>query len=140
MLVEEIMTDDVRTVEETDPIGEALDVLFELDVRHLPVVRGQEVVGMISDRDLRGVGIGRITDEATLDEVTARLSASVSTLMSGGVASVDRAADVSEAIDIMLEEKVGALPVVDEETQDLVGIVSYVDILRAFRTEMSEAD
>ncbi len=136
MIVEEIMTGDVRTVEENETVGEALAILAELEARHLPVVRGREVVGMISDRDLRSVGLSVITDQATLEAVSAQRSASVSTLMSGDLLTVDRAADVTEAIDLMLEESVGALPVVDSDTADLVGILSYVDVLRALREQL----
>ena len=65
------------------------------------------------------------------DRVRERLLAPVSVLMTGGVVTAGREADVSELVDLMLDEKLSALPVVEDGTQQLVGIVSYIDVLRA---------
>jgi acetoin utilization protein AcuB len=46
---------------------------------------------------------------------------------------VDPETEVSEAIDLMIEHRIGALPVVEPDSTKLVGIVSYVDVLRAAR-------
>ena len=54
----------------------------------------------------------------------------VGNMMSSDVASVSIDADVGEIVEAMLERNVGAVPVVDGEGQP-VGIVSYVDLLRA---------
>lgn len=133
MTAEEIMTEDVTTVDEGATLAQALEVLSELDVRHVPVVRDGEVTGMISDRDLRALGVDLVTDLEGIEKTKARLQSPVSSLMSGDVVTVDRSADVQEIIDLMVEEKVGAIPVIDEDTTNLVGIVSYIDVLRACR-------
>ena len=54
--------------------------------------------------------------------------------MSTNLLTVTRVSDVVDVIDLLLEEQVGAVPVVDGE--NLVGIVSYVDVLRALRDEL----
>ena len=54
MLVKDIMTENPVTATELMSVAEALGLLYELDVRHLPVVRGSELAGIVSDRDLRG--------------------------------------------------------------------------------------
>ncbi|MFW5920289.1 MAG: CBS domain-containing protein [Polyangiales bacterium] len=136
MTAEEIMSDNVTTVEETAPISEAVEALSELYIRHIPVVRGSEVVGMLSDRDLRSIGLSLVSDIEGLDKVRDRMSDPVSTLMSGDVITIDRSADLTEIIDLMMEEKVGAIPVVEEDSSDLVGILSYVDVLRAARSAL----
>jgi CBS domain-containing protein len=129
----EIMTEDVTTIDESAAVTDALQILSELDVRHLPVVSRQgELVGMLSDRDIRSLGLV-VTDLESLDQLRARTRLPVSEVMSGGVVSVDPATELSDLIDLMLEEKVGAVPVVDEESNDLVGMVSYVDVLRSLR-------
>jgi acetoin utilization protein AcuB len=139
MTAEEIMTENVATVEETQSIAEALEILSELTVRHLPVVRGSEVTGMLSDRDIRSlVGLQLGADQESLDKVRTQINAPVSSVMRSDVVSVDRSADLVEVIDLMLDEKVGAVPVVDEETNDLVGIVSYIDVLRTARDSVAE--
>ena len=55
--------------------------------------------------------------------------------MSADVATIAPAAELVEVIDAMLESGVGALPVVDDAADELLGIVSYVDVLRAVREE-----
>ncbi|MBW1904578.1 MAG: CBS domain-containing protein, partial [Deltaproteobacteria bacterium] len=52
MLAKDVMTENPVTATELMSVAEALGLLYELDVRHLPVVRGRELVGIISDRDL----------------------------------------------------------------------------------------
>ncbi len=133
MTAEDIMTDDVATVDEDLTVGEALEIMEEKDIRHLPVVRGREIVGMLSDRDLRGLGVSLVSDVESLQRLLARLGAKVTVLMSSDVITVEPATDVREIVDLMLEEKISAVPVVDEDTNDLMGIVSYVDVLRAMR-------
>ena len=53
---EEIMTADVTTVDEDTSLGAALEVMQEKRIRHLPVVRGERLVGLLSDRDLKALG------------------------------------------------------------------------------------
>lgn len=129
----EIMTENVTTVEESTTIGEAFQLMEEQEIRHLPVVRGQEVVGMLSDRDLRALGLSLVTDIEGMDRLQARFAGKVTDLMSSNVLTVDPETDVQEIVDLMLEEKISAVPVVDEDTGRLAGIVSYVDVLRAVR-------
>lgn len=136
MTAEEIMTDDVTTIDEGATLGAALEVMEEQGIRHLPVVRGREVIGMLSDRDLRGVGVSMVHDIESLDRLQARLGRRVTELMSGNVLTVGPQSEVGEIVDLMVEEKVSAVPVVDEDGNDLVGIVSYVDVLRAVRDSL----
>lgn len=136
MTVAEIMTPNPVTVDEMATVGEALELLSSLEVRHLPVISEGELQGILSDRDLKGIGVDLEADPEGLERVKALLSAPVGRMMSGNVLSVDPSSDVSELIDLLLSEKVGAVPVVDEESSDLVGIVSYVDVLRALRERL----
>ncbi|WP_437594804.1 CBS domain-containing protein [Sorangium sp. So ce1000] len=131
----ELMTENPRTVRVTDPIGEAVDVLQTMDFRHLPVVDEQgELVGMLSDRDLRALQLPYSEDAAVVDRALRKARASVSTIMSGNVVSASPDADVTELMELMLDNKIGALPVVDGEGA-LVGIVSYVDVFRGLLEE-----
>lgn len=133
MTADEIMTTELVTVNETTSIGEAYRLLSELAIRHLPVVSGGEIAGMLSDRDFRSLGLDAVTDMERMDDLTARMSGPVSNLMSAGLLTVSRSAEVKEIIDLMVDEKVGAVPVVESGSNDLVGLVSYVDVLRALR-------
>ena len=132
MRADEIMTDEVITIRATQTVADALDVFSERRVRHLPVLGDAgQLVGMLSDRDVRSLDVTRPLDERSLQRLHERLRASVSSAMQGDVATVGPDTELRELIDTMLEAGVGALPVVDEDTDSLVGIVSYVDVLRA---------
>ena len=133
MKVSDIMTRDPIVVDVSDSVAKAIDLLFTADVRHLPVVERGNLVGIISDRDVRSLTFPVSWNEQTLDESRARARESVGTVMSGGVLSVDPDSDVADVIDLMVEQRVGAIPVVDPHEAQVVGIVSYVDVLRALR-------
>ena len=133
MTAEEIMTENPVTVSETASLGEALEILSEMEIRHLPVVRKGEVVGMLSDRDLRALGLSTTADVQRMDAIRASLTARVTTLMTGDVVTVDRDTSLPEIVDLMISEKIGAIPVVDPDSDTLVGIISYIDVLKALR-------
>src|SRR5262245_48084439 len=131
MNASEIMTTKVTSVRSTDSIAKAMELLGELDVRHLPVLDGGELVGMLSDRDVRELGLNRLVETDGTERLRALRRTRVSDVMSADVLSVEPATELRELIDMMVAEKVGAVPVVDQHTGALVGIVSYVDVLRA---------
>lgn len=131
MNASDLMTSDVAVVRSTDPIGAAVETLTELDIRHLPVVDDGELVGMLSDRDLRELGLAQITDVPDIDRIKALGKLAVADVMSADVQTVDPGTSIREIIDLMVTSKIGAVPVVEEHNGKLVGIVSYVDVLRA---------
>ena len=133
MVVEEIMTQSPVTVDAGATIREAIATLFELDVRHLPVVQGADLVGIVSDRDVRAYLAPAMLELEHASEVAERQRRPVSSIMQSDVLSVAPETEIEEVIDLMLEQKVGAIPVVRSGSQELVGIVSYVDVLRAAR-------
>lgn len=131
MIVREVMTQDPYVANVKDSIQKVVSKLLEADIRHLPIVDAGNLVGIISDRDLRSILPN--TPEAGDPPTPQALTASIGTVMNTDVLSIDPEAEVPEAIDLMLEHRVGAIPVVEPGTLRLIGIVSYVDLLRAAR-------
>lgn len=131
MSAQEIMTTAVVTVDRSEPLERAMALLAELDVRHLPVVDDQALVGMLSDRDLREAGLFAVPTDGNAESLRALRETPVSDAMHTDVMLVTPETPIPEIIDIMVEQRVGALPVVDDREGSLVGIVSYVDVLRA---------
>jgi CBS domain-containing protein len=131
MIAAELMTDNPTTIRTIDTVGEALDALQSLEIRHLPVVdEGNNLVGMLSDRDL-GSLMRTFTEGADAQGMILTLSQRrVADFMSADVVSVDPDTDLSEIIETMLDQRIGVVPVVDGEG-NVAGIISYVDILRA---------
>jgi acetoin utilization protein AcuB len=120
MLVDQVMTREVVTVTEDAPVGRAWKLLQEGRFRHLPVVAGDELVGMVSDRDLQ-LAIARVDGETAA-------AGTVGAIMWRGVATTTPETPVEEASRLMLEYKIGALPVMEDER--LVGIVTESDLFR----------
>lgn len=133
MEVSEIMTPNPERADVTETVREALLKLMEVDVRHLPVVEQSELVGMISDRDLREFIVPMASDLELVNTADARFERPISSLMKGDVISVHPETDIAEVIDLMIDHRIGAVPVVEPSTGLLVGIVSYIDIIREGR-------
>jgi acetoin utilization protein AcuB len=115
MIVRNRMSSKVITVEPDQTLAQARALLQRHRIRQLPVLRKERLVGIVTDRDLRGA-------PATAETVADVMSVKPSVI--GPTASVDEAARV------LRSRKFGALPVVDGGK--LVGILSSSDILAAF--------
>jgi len=140
MRAEDIMTADPLYAEETASLAEAMALLAEREIRHLPIVRDGELVGIVSDRDFRGLGLSVVNDVESYDALRQRMQRSVSELVNTTVVSVETETELEEIIDVFVEEKVGAVPVVEPGTMHMVGIISVIDILRAVRDHVGGSD
>lgn len=130
MKVREIMTADPITVDPETPVFEAQNLMRSKRIRHLLIVEGGRLVGMITDRDIRLNLPSKATSLSVweVNYLLARLT--VGSTMTKAVMVVSPDWDVAPAARLMLQHKIGALPVMDGET--LVGIVTETDLLRAF--------
>lgn len=131
MLAADVMTEDPLWVEVHATLGDAVRKLLEAGVRHLPVLEKGVVVGMLSDRDLRSGSSSLLRADDWPGELSKYLGEPVKSLMSEPVQAVMPDSDLKDAVDLMLRAHVGAVPVVDPESNRLVGIISYLDVLRA---------
>jgi len=130
MRIQEVMTICPIIVEPNESIGSARAKLREADWRHLPVVDRGVLVGMISDRDIPVFD----AESAMLLESRYALIQPVSSIMSRDLVLGHPESELTSAIDLMIEHKIGALPIVALDNRTLLGIVSYVDLLRAARS------
>jgi acetoin utilization protein AcuB len=103
----------------------------ELDIRHLPVVQDGELVGMVSDRDVAYLDVARLLEAEGADGLQRQLTTPVIEIMSADVVYVEPDTGLGDVIELMRERKIGAVPVVTTGTREVVGIVSYVDVLGA---------
>jgi acetoin utilization protein AcuB len=124
------MTVKPLTVQVEDRVADALRLMRLHRIRHLPVLDGHTLAGIISDRDLRWV-LGQEFGGATRAGAAA-LADRVGDVMTGAPVTVAPEADVLHAVDQLLDRRIGGLPVVNAAGV-LVGIVTYVDVLRACR-------
>ena len=115
--IREAMTSSPTTVEPGTTAKEAAGLMKSKDVGSLPVVEGDRLVGVITDRDLalRVVGEGRSADTP------------VGELASKDVVTIDPQQDVGEAARLMAEHQLRRLPVCEEDDK-LVGILAQADV------------
>lgn len=130
---EDIMTPNPVTVGSTSTVQDAADLMVAANIRHLPVMMHGSLVGMISDRDLRSYMLPRPEKILHADEARARMADSVSAMMRVDVITVRPDTPLATLLDILLQENIGAVPVLAPDTGELLGMVSYIDVLRAIR-------
>jgi CBS domain-containing protein len=135
MKVVDIMTRDPLTVTPTEAIGQADELMNTNKIRQLPVVQGKDLVGIVTDRDIRSFLSGSLLESVEAREEA--LNTKLREIMTTEPMTVSPDDDLLEAVEIMIDEKIGGIPVVDE-TEGLVGIVTYVDVLRCFLNRLQE--
>ncbi|MFQ5917884.1 MAG: CBS domain-containing protein [Candidatus Binatia bacterium] len=135
MKVINVMTTDPVSVEPSDTILQAQEIMRERDIRQLPVIKGKELIGIITDRDIRSF-LGSNSFNALEDQERAGIT-KVAAVMTNKPIFLSPDDDLRDAVELLIEEKVGGIPVVDEE-EGLVGIVTYLDLLQCFLEHLEE--
>jgi CBS-domain-containing membrane protein len=138
MTARDLMTPDPVTAAPDASIAEVWDLMRELEIRHVPVIEGGALVGMLSDRDLANLDMSRLLATEGADALRQELGTPIVRVMSADVISIEPETDLADIIDLLIEHKVGALPVVQPGGREVVGIVSYIDVLRALREGLEE--
>ena len=130
MQVQEWMNRDVVTVTPEESFRTAMHLIRQKGIRHLPVVEGKRLVGIVTDRDLRQAAPSGATSLSIhelhyiLEKVTVR------DIMTKQVVTVRPDQTVEDAALLLLGHRIGGLPVVREG--ELIGIITETDILQAF--------
>ena len=128
MYVGRRMTRKVITLSPMDTVRDAQRVLEENRIHHLPVVEGEELVGIVSDTNLRKWFLR----EETVNEkgTVSRRIGHVGEIMTRDVITMSPGDTIEDALLILHRRRFGALPVV--EGRKLVGIITKADVLAAF--------
>ena len=109
-------------------LTDVLNIMLINGFRELPVVSGESLVGLVTERDLRGA-LGRGVGDGDMDHLDeVGLDKAVDRVMTRDVLAVLTETDVREALRLLLEHRFGSLPVVDEAFRP-VGIFSGTDVL-----------
>jgi len=118
--IRELMTVRPRTVKAGDPIVEAAKLMKGEDSGIAPIVDGDRLVGVVTDRDIaiRIVAEGRDPSTTRVEEIA-----------SHNLVTIDPQQGLDEALRLMAKHQVRRLPVVEEDGR-LVGIVSQADVAR----------
>lgn len=120
----------VFTLRPEDQLGQAQRLMQEKRIRHVPIVSGEKLVGIVSDRDVRrAIGCQRV-ERASEPTRTQALEPALSEIMTRTVETIESTATLADAADQMLAHKLGALPVT--KGGEFVGIITETDLLHVF--------
>jgi len=131
--IADIMTREVISIGSSERLGAAVELLHEHGIRHLPVLQGDELCGILSDRDIRKYRPPEALLEGNIVAWIALLDTPIWNVMTPEVLSVSSEDSLDRVLDFFVDLRVGAVCVVDAGR--LVGIVSYIDALRALRDQ-----
>jgi acetoin utilization protein AcuB len=132
MFVRDRMTSPAVTVTPDTPLQQALDLMHEHRFRRLPVVdRTGRLVGIVSERDLLYASPPPATLLGGLEFNHLLTELRVEEIMTCDVLTVTPDTFVEEAARLMVENKIGGLPIVDEKNH-VVGVITETDVFKAF--------
>jgi CBS domain-containing protein len=133
MKVKDIMVKEVATLDVNDELSLANDIMRLGRIRHLPVVDGTRLVGIVSERDLFRSSLAQALGYASKDTRDLMKTLHIKDVMVTGVITIPPDTEVCEATKMMIEEKIGCLPVVDNNL--LVGLITETDVLMQYVKE-----
>jgi acetoin utilization protein AcuB len=119
MLVGQIMSSRIITISPDKRVGQALKLMQKYQIRHLPVMEKDQMVGWITSRDLREVLLASMLEEIKVGDV-----------MLQAPLSVTPDTDVEEAARLIHEHKIGGMPVMEDNR--LMGVITMHDLISAF--------
>ena len=131
--VRDIMTEKIVTISADDSLSTVEDIMTLGRVRHMPVVRGGVLVGVVSQRDLLRASLSNLTELTGFgrDQRRAFLEAvEIRRVMSSPAITIPPDATPEQAAELMADRKIGCLPVVSGDA--LVGMLTETDLLRYF--------
>jgi len=137
--VKDIMTEKPFQLTSRATVAAALDMLkAHPDIRHLPIIDDEELVGIVSERGLRSIvgylsGLSKGKQKGEI-----YLQFAIDCMMTRGVITVSPDDTILSVARLFGERKIGVLPVLDDGK--LVGIVSYIDLLNRYLIPLMEAD
>jgi CBS domain-containing protein len=128
--IQDLMTPDVQYVGPTDSIRRAAELMAEFDVGALPVLDGDALVGMITDRDIAVRSSAKGKDPE---------SDRVGNVMNPDVATCHASQSVDEVLAAMGDLQIRRIPVIDQDSHKLVGMVSLGDLAQSQSGQVDDA-
>jgi CBS domain-containing protein len=125
--ISKIMTEDIITVNKTQSIKEVSDIIKDKNIRHVPVVSGEKIIGMLSKVDLQKISFVNTVDG---DDLTTALydGLNIEQVMTKDVKVVQKSDTIYEVASILSKNEFHSLPVVEQDK--LVGIVTTTDLIK----------
>lgn len=127
--ISKIMTKNVITLDHNDTLEHAESMFKKYNIRHIPVVKNEEIIGMLSYTDLMRISFADAVDEDEhfVDTVVYNMF-NIEQVMASNVVSVPSSFTVKEVAKILASREFHAIPVVDNNK--IVGIVTTTDLIK----------
>jgi len=119
MQVKKRMTKKVVTIGKEATITDAINLMKEHSIRHLPVVEERELIGWVTESDIRGAYLASLIEQVSIGDI-----------MIKDPITIAPEANLEEAAELLYRHGIGGLPVVDKSK--LVGVITVADIMAAF--------
>ena len=126
--ISDIMTKEVITLNSKDDLETAERIFKKKKIRHIPVVSGDKIIGMLSYTDLLRISFADAIDEDedTVDTVVYNMF-TIEQVMAKNLTTVTSTTTIKEAAEILAKKEFHALPVVDDSK--LIGIITTTDLI-----------
>jgi CBS domain-containing protein len=128
MLVRDFMTTEVNSLQETDTLLDATMVFVSSTLRHLPVLRGKQLVGIVTERDVKQYAPSVLSGISPDAYNQVMETTPLSRIMTRDPLTVKPDQSAFEAAQILSAKRIGCLPVV--ENGELKGIITTTDMLK----------
>ena len=132
------MTREVYTIQPEDTILAVTQLMRRRSIRHVPVVEDGILVGIVTDRDVKRAAPSLLSGGDQTDYEDVMRSTLVSRIMTREPFTVTVSATIRTAVRLMVENRIGALPVMEEKR--LVGIITGYDLLKEFLMTLEDAE
>ena len=128
MLVREFMTKEVTSLQETDSLLDATMIFVRSTLRHLPILRDKDLVGVVTERDIKQFAPS-ILSGITADEYNRVMETTpLSHVMTRDPMTVKPDQPIAEAAKVLFTRRIGCLPVVEDGV--LKGILTTTDMMK----------
>lgn len=129
--VRDFMTDEPVTLHDDDRLREAVELVMVRRIRHIPILDAQQrLVGIVTDRDIKRTLPSPLVSSAREEYEALLETTAIGRVMTPDPLTVDADADVSDAVQLLVQNRIGGLPVIENGT--LVGVFTERDALQGY--------
>lgn len=131
--VKDLMTANPFTLQPSDSLEDAIELMQWRRIRHLPVVsESGKLLGLLSHRDCLNLSFSELSEVDDEDAIEIYQTVPVQEVMHRKLLTTTPTQSLRDAAQVLYDDKIGCLPVVDPNTQKLVGILTESDFVRIF--------
>jgi CBS domain-containing protein len=132
--VSKIMTTDLVTLCINDDLVTAEKLFFKNKIKHIPVVKEKEIIGMLSYTDMQRVSYSDVNDDETSIDSFVYNTFTIEQVMAKNIIAVPPYTSIKDAAELLKKKEFNALPVIEDS--ELVGLVTTTDFVKYMVAEL----